>query len=131
MQAIYDVCSLNKNTKHFEIQYDELIENAIAILEPNVKASLHNHDFNNYRWICLKLLEGNKKIISSIENYLELKFLENESISNSLFEAKKLLLENNITTSCFKDKIVSYLIFYSENDTISYQIYENLFMKGR
>ena len=117
MQTVYNVCSSNENLKHFHIEYDDIIEKAINILEVKIKNILSNHNFTNYRWISLKLLEGNRKIISSIENYLGVKLLENENISSSLFEAKKLLLDNDIDSSCFKDKIVSCLMFYSENTT--------------
>jgi len=124
MQTIYDVCSLGKDKKYFKIKYDDTIENAIDILKKNVKKVLSNHEFNNYRWISLKLLEGNKKIISSIENYLDLKLLGNENIKNSLAEAKALLLKNDIDSSCFKDKIVSCLIFYSENTSLKVTNYK-------
>ena len=115
MQAVYNVCSSSKDNSRFKIEYKNVIENAIDILEPNIKKLLSNHSFNNYRWICLKLLEGNKKILSSIENYLGIKLLESKNISSSLFEAKKLLLDNDINSSCFKDKIVSTIMYYSEN----------------
>ena len=114
MQTIYDVCSSNKNKKYFKIQYGDDIENSINILEKDVRDLLQNHEFNNYRWITLKLLEGNKKIISSIENYLDLKLLGNETIQNSLSKAKELLIKNDITSSSFKDKIVSTIMFHGE-----------------
>lgn len=123
MQTIFDVCSSKKNLEHFQIQYEDIIENTIEILLPGVEKLLASNTFNNSRWICLKLLEGNKKIISSIEKYLDIKLLENEDISSSLFEAKKLLLNNNIDSSCFKDKIVSCLMFYSESTKLSVTFY--------
>ena len=123
MQTVYTVCSSNEDIKHFQIEYEDTIEKAIDILEPNIKNMLSNHSFTNYRWISLKLLEGNKKIISSIENYLDVKLLENENISSSLFEAKKLLLDNDINSSCFKDKIVSCLMFHSEDTSYKVTTY--------
>ena len=123
MQAVYDICFSNEEIKHFKIEYENIIEKAIGILNLSVKNVLSSHNFTNYRWISLKLLEGNKKIISSIENYLGIKLLEDPSISSSLFEAKKLLLDNNINTSCFKDKIVSCLMFHSENTSFKVTTY--------
>ena len=123
MQAIYDVCYSTQSIGPFQIQYENIIEKAINILEPNVKNLLSGYNFSNYRWITLKFLEGNKKIISSIENYLDIKLLENENISSSLFEAKKLLLDNDIDSSCFKDKIVSCLMFHSENTALKVTTY--------
>lgn len=124
MQSIYNLCTFTKEENYFKIQYEATIENAISILEPQVKNLLYNHTFNNSRWICLKLLEGNKKIISSIENYLGIKLLENQKISNSLFEAKKLLLENNINASLLKDKIVSTIMYHSEKISLSVSSYK-------
>ncbi len=126
MQAIYDVCSIDEDKKYFQIQYQDTIENAIDILEPNVKAKLSGHKFNNYRWISLKLLEGNQKILSSIENYLGIKLLGNENIKNSLGKAKSLLLNSDIDSSSFKDKIVSCLMFHSENIALKVTSYKRL-----
>ncbi len=126
MQSVYEVCCLNKKETFFKIEYDSIIENAINLLEPNVNNLLSNDSFNNSRWICLKLLEGNKKIISSIENYLGIKLLQHKSISDSLFEAKKILLNNNINSSLFKDKIVSTIMYHSENITLNVTTYKKL-----
>ena len=125
MQSVYEICCLqDKKESYFKIEYEDIIENAINILEPSVNILLSNHNFNNSRWICLKLLEGNKKIISSIENYLSIKLLENKNISDNLFEAKKLLLNNNINTSSFKDKIVSNIMYNSENIILNATTYK-------
>lgn len=127
MKTVFDICSLkNKNKEHFKIQYEDNIENAINILEKDVKNLLKNHTFNNYRWVTLKLLEGNKKIISSIEKYLDLKLLGNEVIKNSLSKAKELLIKNDITSSSFKDKIVSTIMFHSETIALKVTDYKRI-----
>lgn len=128
MNVVYDVCSSDENKEYFKIQYEDVIENSINILEQDVKSLLQNqnHEFNNYRWISLKLLEGNKKIISSIEKYLSLKLLENENIQNSLSNAKELLTKNDISPSSFKDKIVSTIMFHSEDITLEVTSYKRL-----
>lgn len=115
MQAVYNVCSSDEKLLPFKIQYEDSIEDAINILEEDIKTLLQNHEFNNYRWISLKLLEGNKRIISAIEKYLGLKLFENENIQSSLSRANGVLEKYNITSSSFKDKIVSTIMFYSEN----------------
>ena len=124
IQTIYTVCSSNEDIKHSQIEYEDTIEKAIDILNPNIKNLLSNHKFNNYRWISLKLLEGNRKIISSIEKYLNVKLLENKAISSSMFETKKLLLDNDIDLSLFKDKIVSCLMYHSEDTTLKVTTYK-------
>lgn len=114
MQSVYEVCTENCSDELFKIEYPESIENAISIVEKSVKKLLKSSFFTNYRWISLKLLEGNSKIISSIENYLNINLVDNENISCSVNKAKEILEENNINISSFKDIIVSTIMYHNE-----------------
>ena len=114
MQSVYEVCTENSSDELFKIEYPESIENAITIVEKSVKELLCSSLFTNYRWISLKLLEGNSKIISSIENYLNINLVDNENISCSVNKAKEILEDNNINISSFKDIIVSTIMYNSE-----------------
>lgn len=114
MQSVYEVCTENCSDELFKIEYPESIENAITIVEKSVKELLCSSLFTNYRWISLKLLEGNSKIISSIENYLNINLVDNENISCSVNKAKEILENNNINISSFKDIIVSTIMYNSE-----------------
>lgn len=131
MQSIYDVCSSNKEKKFFKIKYETIIEDAIQMLEKDVEDVLKNSSFNNYRWITLKLLEGNRKIVSSIENFLDVKLLGNETIQNSLSKAREMLLKNDINSSTFKDKIVSTIMLNSETVAINVTSYKKLDYNSR
>ena len=124
MKAVYDICSSDNDSEYFKINYPDIIEQSIDIVQKGIQPILYNHNFNNYRWISLKLLEGNKKIIASIEKYLDIKIYENEDVQKKLLKARQLLSNNNINSSSFKDKIVSTIIFHSENislDVINYK----------
>lgn len=114
MQSVYEVCTENCSDELFKIEYPESIENAITIVEKSAKELLSSSLFTNYRWISLKLLEGNSKIISSIENYLNINLVDNENISCSVNKAKEILEDNNINISSFKDIIVSTIMYHSE-----------------
>lgn len=114
MQSVYEVCTENCSDELFKIEYPESIENAITIVEKSFKELLCSSLFTNYRWISLKLLEGNSKIISSIENYLNINLVDNENISCSVNKAKEILEDNNINISSFKDIIVSTIMYNSE-----------------
>lgn len=114
MQAVFDVCSSNFKNELFKIEYPETIEDSINIVEKSVKNLLVNSTFSNYRWISLKLLEGNSRIISSIEKYLNVDFINNKIICSNISKAKKILEENAINASSFKDIIVSTIMYYSE-----------------
>ena len=91
MQNVYNVCSSNFSEKLFKVDYPEAIESSINVIEKNIKKLLENSSFTNYRWISLKLLEGNLKIISSIEKYLKIDLLGNKDIANSIDIAKYLI----------------------------------------
>lgn len=124
MKAISEVCSSSGKKEYFKITYPDVIENTINVLEKDIHKVLSNCEFNNYRWLSLKLLEGNEKIISSIEKYLNADLLKNDGIKNSLNSSKAILSKNSISTSSFKDIIVSTIIFHSENialDVVSYK----------
>ena len=95
MQSVYEVCTEKCSDELFKIEYPEAIENAISIVEKSVRKILKSSFFTNYRWISLKLLEGNTKIISSIENYLNINLVDNENISCSVNKTKEIL-EGNI-----------------------------------
>ena len=124
MQTVYEVCSSNIDLQYLKMDYPDIIEKSITILEKSVQSILYNHNFNNYRWISLKLLEGNKKIITSIEKYLDVKLYEDEDIQKNLLKAKQLLSNNNINSSSLKDKIVSTIMFNSEKVSLDITIYK-------
>lgn len=124
MEAVYKVCSSNYSLQYFKIDYSDTIEESINIVQKHVKSILASNKFNNYRWITLKLLEGNRKIISSIEKYLNIEIYKNENIQKSLLDARQLLSNNNIDSSSFKDKVVSKIMFYSENVSLDVTSYK-------
>ncbi len=124
MDAVYTVCSSGKDNNFFKITYPDIIENAIKVVQKDVENLLHDYQFFNSRWISLKLLEGNKKIISSIENYLDIDLLKDKKIEECLLEANDLLKNNKIDSSSFKDKVVSTIMFHSENIALSVTDYK-------
>ena len=126
MSTISEICVSNKNKQNFEIKYPDAIEEAINLTNNAVKKTLNKHTFNNSRWITLKLLEGNKKIISSIEQYLDINLSDNINIKNSLSASIGILENNNIDISSFKDKIVSTIMFHSENIALEITKYRKM-----
>ena len=121
MQSVYEVCTENCSDELFKIEYPESIENAITIVEKSSKELLCSSLFTNYRWISLKLLEGNSKIISSIENYLNINLVDNENISCSVNKAKEILEENNIHFMLFEsleESLLNVVNLASDDDVI-------------
>ena len=59
-----------------------------------------------YRWIAIKLIDGEEKILKSIQENLEID-LEEQGIQQSVIEAKENLETREINSKNFKDKIVA------------------------
>lgn len=67
-KLVSDVASKRVQTKPQPVRYSQEIENAIAQLEPRVQAIVGN--FINSRWLTLRLLDGDTRLVQTLENYL-------------------------------------------------------------
>lgn len=77
-----------------------------------------------YRWIAIKLIDGEEKILKSIQENLELN-LEEQEIRQSVIEAKKNLETREITSENFKDKIVADIMKKAEETSKEVCTFEN------
>ena len=109
--VIYKLCikKIKSNPKY--IKYNEIIESNISILEQKVKEI---YNVPKSRWISIKLIDGEKKILDSIQEHLKINF-ENEELKESLKEVRKTLKEKGVTQNNFKDKIVSEIVEKAES----------------
>lgn len=113
LDCIYKVCTNKKECNPNIIKYEPIIEDAILSISSEIdKITTKDFKYIN-RWICLKLLDGDSKIIDSIEKSLNIN-LHTENISTKLEEDKKRLLKNDINTDTIKDSIVSSIMKKSE-----------------
>ena len=112
MDAVYDVTSKKTFTSPLIMIYDDIIEEAIDIVEIPVKKILG--DKLNSRWVALKLLDGDSTLIKSIEKYINVDLGNDMNVFNKLNEAKEMMLSKGINHDIFCDKIVSHLVFKAE-----------------
>ena len=77
-----------------------------------------------YRWIAIKLIDGEEKILKSIQENLELD-LEEQEIQQSVVEAKENLETREITSKNFKDKIVADIMKKAEETSKEVCTFEN------
>lgn len=77
-----------------------------------------------YRWIAIKLIDGEEKILKSIQENLELD-LEEQEIQQSVIEAKENLETREITSKNFKDKIVADIMKKAEATSKEVCTFEN------
>ena len=113
LDTIYKVCIGKKYCNPNIVKYKSTIEDSILSINSEIE-KVNNYQFNYInRWICIKLLDGNCDIITSIENHLNIN-LHTENINNKLNELNNNLLEYNITSETITDSIVSSIMKKSE-----------------
>ena len=84
-------------------------------IEPKIRKMLQNKDKRLARWISLKLIDGNSKIIKQIEKNFKIKLLENPRLENEKKEIAEILASNGIAQEEVKDKMISSIVFGAEN----------------
>ena len=95
------------------LKYDAYIEQAIEILEPTVKEFLDGR--LNSRWISLKLLDGDQKLLNTARQYLGFNPLENDLIAQKVEEAREMLSNAGLNSDVFRDRIVSQIVNCAES----------------
>lgn len=124
LNCIYKVCTNKKTCSPNAIKYEPIIEDAILSINSEIE-KISNPKFKYInRWISLKLLDGDKKIINSIEKSLNIN-LHTENINNKLDEIKKRLIKNDIDSETIKDSIVASIMRQSERISNSVCSFKN------
>lgn len=119
MKKIYEVCTRKIVPNPKRLIYSSNIESYIANIEDDVNSLLSNDRKFLSRWIVLKLLDRNDKIISSIEKNLNINLTKNSLLDTKLYNIYSL-----IDKDTFKDEIVSTIVFKCEilaNDVCTFK----------
>ena len=106
LKCTQKVC-VNKDVKPNLIKYSDNVEESINLLLPIIKKIPNIPDYL-HRWVCLKLIDNEPKILSSIESHFNIKFSEFEELQQSLHS----LLNSDTAQSPFnlKDDIVTSIV---------------------
>jgi ferrous iron transport protein B len=112
MDAVYKVASKQSKTQPVKINYDDIIEKAVQFIEPQVHELVGSKI--NSRWVSLKLLDGEKTILDSLNHFLRFDLMKDSILAGRLIKAKEFLRENNIDSDRFRDKAVSNIIHMAE-----------------
>ena len=124
-KTIYKVCEgeIKPHTKTviYEQEIEENLEKIVEKLDKDLLVNEYSEKRNIVteikveknkiskklcRWIAIKLIDGEEKILKSIQENLKLD-LEEQEIQQSVIEAKENLETKEITSKNFKDKIVA------------------------
>lgn len=112
------------NKKIVKVKYPAVVEHAVSIIEKKIEKRV-NHRLNS-RWVAINLLKEDELLVDSIGNYLGDSLLDSDVI-RSINEAKKYLLENDVSITEIEDIIVESInnlaedisksvTFYGKND---------------
>ena len=96
------------------VSYIPVIEDAISELEKILERFLPKEKKYLTRWIALKLLDGEEKILTSIENNLKIYLLDDKHIFKKIQELQEKLQESGITKENFKEKITAQIVKEAE-----------------
>ncbi|MCL2860050.1 MAG: ferrous iron transport protein B [Oscillospiraceae bacterium] len=114
LDVIYDVCVEKIEVSPITIKYSELIENSINLIVPSIK-KLNIKNVHIHRWIALKLIDGDKSIINSLSEHLNIDLSKNLKLKAKIDEAKELLGNSNIDINKSRDIIVSSILHEAED----------------
>ncbi len=128
-QTIYKVCIGEIIPKPNKVIYEKIIEDAIGelkqSLEEVIKLEGKGHYENDFlRWVAIKLIDGENKILTSIKKNTELE-IDYPKITKKVEEVREKLKNQGITEKNFKDKIVSNILYHSEEICKKVCIFEN------
>ena len=113
MDTINQVCTQKWKPTPQKITYTKMMEDGISKLQ-NIVENEFALSSDLSRWISLKLLDGEEKILQSIEKNLAISLLANPSIQTVKDTVCATLEENGISNNNFKDCIVSDIMHKSE-----------------
>lgn len=102
----------HKKNGENKVAYAPVVEEAVALLYPAVQALCGQR--MNPRWLTLRILAGDEKLIQNAEKYLQISLTQNEEIVKKRQEAMALLEENGFTPEKLVDAIVSGLVRQAE-----------------
>lgn len=142
-KTIYKVCEgeIKPHTKTviYEQEIEENLEKIVEKLDTDLLVNEYSEMRNKatdieveenkiskklYRWIAIKLIDGEEKILKSIQENLKLD-LEEQEIQQSVIEAKENLETREITSKNFKDKIVVDIMKKAEETSKEVCTFEN------
>lgn len=118
MDTLYKVSKKEIAAKPIRIQYNDNIEKIIQDIEMKINRS--TDEKINSRWVSLKLIDGDKTILNSINKYLRLDLAKQLSDSGKPNLIEDFSKPNNSECKNLRDQIVSNIVKLAE--TISSQV---------
>lgn len=123
-EKIYEVASNKIIPNPKKIKYLPIIEDSIKMISSKVQKLLEAENEYLLRWISLKLIDREEKILKSIKENLNIN-IEDEEIQSKIIEADLLLNENDIDKNNIRENIVNSILNKAEEVSKEVVKYEN------
>jgi ferrous iron transport protein B len=108
MASVREVASNAQPPKALRLEYPEVVERAISILELAVRRQLGERI--DSRWVALRLLDGDKSILRSMKEFLGCEILEDGETAARLQAATELLAREGVTPERLRDLMVTEIV---------------------
>ncbi len=118
--AVYDVVTGARRTFGTKIVYDDKLEDCISEVEKSLCVLNEKHDKKMFkgistRFIALRLIDSDKKLSKSIEDFMGCDIAENEEIKNSVEAARESLRKSGLRQDGIRDIIVEGIVAKARN----------------
>ncbi len=115
MDIVKRVCQKKIEPKPIKVRYSNLIENSIKTLESKmISCNINIENKKMLRWISLKILDGEEKILETIEKNYNINIINNIELQEERNKLLKELEKEKINEKNLKDKIVSQIMKKAE-----------------
>ena len=124
MEKVKEVCEKNQEKELKKIRYLPYIENCINLLQKEIEEILTEDKKYLARWVAIKLIDKEEKIIEAIEKKLKINITNNKQINKKIKRIEGILENNGVKKEEVKDKIISSIVFKIETicqDIIKYE----------
>ncbi len=122
IEIVQKVCTGEIKPQPKQITYIPVIENSIAILNSKLQNIIPKEKNYLLRWISLKIIDGEPKILSSIQQNLKIKIYE--IVEKEMIEIEEILRKQDIYSKTKRDKIITSIVLTAEKvseQVISYK----------
>jgi ferrous iron transport protein B len=110
------------------VRYPEIVERAIAVLEPRIRAAAGEK--LNSRWLSLKLLDQDDSLLREINACMGPAFLRDSELRQAIADARALLEQQGVGPDQLRDLTVSALVTEAENVCRGAVTYEHAAYSG-
>ena len=122
METIKQVCIGEIKPEPKQVKYIPILEDSIAMLSSRLQHIVPKEKEYLLKWISLKIIDGEPKILSSIQKNLKIK--ESKELEKKKIQVEEMLKKQDFCRENKRDKIIASIVLTAEkvaNKVVSYE----------